>query len=84
GAFLLKGIKLEIIVDSNYYLGKGLSGGKIIAKISNDATFSPEENIIAGNDCLYGATEGEVYLDGIAGERFCIRNSGAKAVVLGT
>ncbi|HEB9313007.1 TPA: glutamate synthase large subunit [Campylobacter coli] len=84
GAFLLKGIKLEIIGDSNDYLGKGLSGGKIIAKISNDATFSPEENIIAGNACLYGATEGEVYLDGIAGERFCVRNSGAKAVVLGT
>ncbi|HEB9328443.1 TPA: glutamate synthase large subunit [Campylobacter coli] len=84
GAFLLKGIKLEIVGDSNDYLGKGLSGGKIIAKISNEATFSPEENIIAGNACLYGATEGEVYLDGIAGERFCVRNSGAKAVVLGT
>lgn len=84
GAFLLKGIRLEIIGDSNDYLGKGLSGGKIIAKISNEATFSPEENIIAGNACLYGATEGEVYLDGIAGERFCVRNSGAKAVVLGT
>ena len=84
GAFLLKGIKLEIIGDSNDYLGKGLSGGKIIAKISNEATFSPEENIIAGNACLYGATKGEVYLDGIAGERFCVRNSGALAVVLGT
>ncbi|EDP6901390.1 glutamate synthase large subunit [Campylobacter upsaliensis] len=84
GAFLLKGIKLEIIGDSNDYLGKGLSGGKIIAKTSNEASFSPEENIIAGNACLYGATEGEVYLDGIAGERFCVRNSGAKAVVLGT
>lgn len=84
GAFLLKGIKLEIIGDSNDYLGKGLSGGKIIAKISNEATFSSEENIIAGNACLYGATEGEVYLDGIAGERFCVRNSGAHALVLGT
>ncbi|EDO7430257.1 glutamate synthase large subunit [Campylobacter jejuni] len=84
GAFLLKGIKLEIIGDSNDYLGKGLSGGKIIAKISDEATFSPEENIIAGNACLYGATEGEVYLDGIAGERFCVRNSGANTVVLGT
>lgn len=84
GAFLIKGIKLEIIGDSNDYLGKGLSGGKIIAKISSEATFSPEENIIAGNACLYGATEGEVYLDGIAGERFCVRNSGAKAVLLGT
>ena len=77
GAFLLRGIKLEIIGDSNDYLGKGLSGGKIIAKISSEATFSPEENIIAGNACLYGATEGEAYLDGIAGERFCVRNSGA-------
>ncbi|QBL12126.1 glutamate synthase large subunit [Campylobacter helveticus] len=84
GAFLLKGIKLEIIGDSNDYLGKGLSGGKIIAKTSSESSFSPEENIIAGNACLYGATEGEVYLDGIAGERFCVRNSGAKAVVLGT
>ncbi|KAA6227214.1 MULTISPECIES: glutamate synthase large subunit [unclassified Campylobacter] len=84
GAFLARGIVLEIIGDSNDYLGKGLSGGKIIARISQDATFSPEENIIAGNACLYGATEGEVYLDGIAGERFCVRNSGAKAVVLGT
>ncbi|MBS4235885.1 glutamate synthase large subunit [Campylobacter vulpis] len=84
GAFLLKGIKLEIVGDSNDYLGKGLSGGKIIAKSSSKASFSPEENIIAGNACLYGATEGEVYLDGIAGERFCVRNSGAKAVVLGT
>lgn len=84
GAFLLRGIKLEIIGDSNDYLGKGLSGGKIIAKISSEATFSPEENIIAGNACLYGATEGEAYLDGIAGERFCVRNSGALAVVLGT
>lgn len=84
GAFLLKGIRLEINGDSNDYLGKGLSGGKIIARISDEATFSPEENIIAGNACLYGATEGEVYLDGIAGERFCVRNSGACAVVLGT
>ncbi|MCX2683699.1 glutamate synthase large subunit [Campylobacter sp. MIT 21-1685] len=84
GAFLISGIKLEIIGDSNDYLGKGLSGGKIVAKISSEATFSPEENIIAGNACLYGATEGEVYLDGIAGERFCVRNSGARAVVLGT
>ena len=84
GAFLCKGIKLEIIGDTNDYLGKGLSGGKIIARISDEATFSPEENIIAGNACLYGATSGSVYLDGIAGERFCVRNSGAKAVVLGT
>ena len=84
GAFLCKGIKLEIIGDTNDYLGKGLSGGKIIAKIPTTAKFKAEENIISGNACLYGATSGKVYLDGIAGERFCVRNSGAKAVVLGT
>jgi len=84
GAFLCKGVKLEIIGDANDYLGKGLSGGIIAARLSDEAKFKPEENIIAGNACLYGATEGEVYLDGVAGERFCVRNSGAKAVVLGT
>lgn len=83
GAFLLRGIRLEIIGDSNDYLGKGLSGGRIIARSPEEAGLSAEENIIAGNACLYGATEGEVYLDGIAGERFCVRNSGAQAVVLG-
>ncbi|MCI6217117.1 MAG: glutamate synthase large subunit [Helicobacter sp.] len=83
GAFLNHGITLEIIGDSNDYLGKGLSGGKIIARISKDSTFSAEENIIVGNACLYGASAGEVYLDGIAGERFCVRNSGVNAVVLG-
>ena len=84
GAFLCNGIKLEIVGDTNDYLGKGLSGGKIIAKIPSNAKFKAEENIISGNACLYGATSGEVYLDGIAGERFCVRNSGAKAIVLGT
>lgn len=84
GAFLCKGVKLEIIGDANDYLGKGLSGGLIAARLSKDAKFKAEENIIAGNACLYGATSGEVYLDGVAGERFCVRNSGAKAVVLGT
>lgn len=84
GAFLCKGIKLEIIGDTNDYLGKGLSGGKIIAKIPPSSKLKAEENIISGNACLYGAVGGEVYLDGIAGERFCVRNSGAKAVVLGT
>lgn len=83
GAFLNYGILLEIIGDANDYLGKGLSGGKIIAKTAQDSSFSPEENIIVGNACLYGATCGEVYLDGIAGERFCVRNSGVSAVVLG-
>ncbi len=83
GAFLNHGIRLEILGDANDYLGKGLSGGKIIAKIAPESTLSPEENIIVGNACLYGATAGEVYLDGIAGERFCVRNSGVSAVVLG-
>ena len=84
GAFLNYGIRLEIVGDSNDYLGKGLSGGKIIAKVPPNSTINAGENIIAGNACLYGATAGVVYLDGIAGERFCVRNSGAKAVVLGT
>lgn len=83
GAFCNYGVKLEIIGDANDYLGKGLSGGKIIARISEESSLSPEENIIVGNACLYGATAGEVYLDGIAGERFCVRNSGVSAVVLG-
>lgn len=83
GAFVNYGITLEIIGDANDYLGKGLSGGKIIARPSPNATFSSEENVIVGNATLYGATAGEVYLDGIAGERFCVRNSGATAVVLG-
>lgn len=83
GAFSVFGITLEIIGDANDYLGKGLSGGRIIAKPSPSATFSSEENVIVGNATLYGATAGEVYLDGIAGERFCVRNSGATAVVLG-
>ncbi len=83
GAFLNYGIKLEIIGDANDYLGKGLSGGKIIARTSAEFTGSPEENIIVGNACLYGAIAGEVFLDGIAGERFCVRNSGVSAVVLG-
>lgn len=83
GAFCNYGVKLEIIGDANDYLGKGLSGGKIIARTSEESSLSPEENIIVGNACLYGATAGEVYLDGIAGERFCVRNSGVSAVVLG-
>ena len=84
GAFLNYGIRLEIIGDTNDYLGKGLSGGKIIAKLPPNSDIKAEQNIIAGNACLYGAIAGKVYLDGIAGERFCVRNSGARAVVLGT
>nr|WP_233707798.1 glutamate synthase large subunit [Helicobacter aurati] len=83
GAFLNHGITLKIIGDANDYLGKGLSGGKIIVQKSPIADFIAEENIIAGNVCLYGAIEGEVYLDGVVGERFCVRNSGVKAVCLG-
>ncbi|WP_258864962.1 glutamate synthase-related protein [Helicobacter sp. MIT 14-3879] len=84
GAFLTHGITLKVIGDVNDYLGKGLSGGKIIVHKSPLASFEAKDNIIAGNVCLYGAIEGEVYLDGIVGERFCVRNSGVTAVCLGT
>ena len=83
GAFIPKGLTLELTGDSNDYLGKGLSGGKIIVKVPEEATFKADENIIIGNVALYGATSGEVYVNGVAGERFCVRNSGAKAVVEG-
>ena len=83
GAFLTNGVTLNVTGDANDYLGKGLCGGKIIVKASEKATFAPEKNIICGNVALYGATKGEVYLDGICGERFAIRNSGAKVVALG-
>jgi glutamate synthase (NADPH) large chain len=83
GTFLAKGIELCLTGESNDYTGKGLSGGRIIIKVSPKATFDPAENIIAGNTCLYGATSGEAYINGIVGERFAVRNSGAKAVVEG-
>ncbi len=83
GAFVPRGITLRLVGDSNDYLGKGLSGGRIVVRPSLDATFVPEENVIAGNVVLYGATGGEVYLRGKVGERFCVRNSGATAVVEG-
>ena len=83
GAFLAPGITLDLIGDSNDYLGKGLSGGKIIVKTPEGSTFIPHENIIVGNTLLYGATNGEVFINGVAGERFCVRNSGAVAVVEG-
>jgi glutamate synthase (NADPH/NADH) large chain len=83
GAFVPKGITMIVEGDSNDYVGKGLSGGKIIVKPSPKAPFKPEENVVAGNVTLYGATSGEVYLRGIVGERFCVRNSGALAVVEG-
>jgi glutamate synthase domain-containing protein 2/glutamate synthase domain-containing protein 1/glutamate synthase domain-containing protein 3 len=83
GAFVPNGVTLELEGDSNDYLGKGLSGGKIIAYPPKTSSFIPEESILVGNVVLYGATSGEVYLNGIAGERFCVRNSGATAVVEG-
>ncbi|MBX7165405.1 MAG: glutamate synthase large subunit [Pirellulales bacterium] len=82
-AFGAPGITVRVEGDVNDYCGKGLSGGKIIVRPPRESTFVPEENIIAGNVVLYGATAGEVYLRGIAGERFCVRNSGASAVVEG-
>jgi glutamate synthase (NADPH/NADH) large chain len=83
GAFVPKGITLSLTGDANDYVGKGLSGGRIIVKPPPEAPFDPAENIIAGNVILYGATSGEVFLRGIVGERFCVRNSGATAVVEG-
>jgi glutamate synthase (ferredoxin) len=83
GAFIPKGITLVLEGDSNDYLGKGLSGGKIIVYPPRRATFVPEENILVGNVVLYGATSGEAYFRGVAGERFAVRNSGALAVVEG-
>ncbi len=83
GAFLAHGVSLRLEGDANDYLGKGLSGGKIVVVPPQGATFAPEENVIAGNTLLYGATSGEVYINGRVGERFCVRNSGAVAVVEG-
>ena len=83
GAFLVQGITFYLHGDTNDYLGKGLSGGRIVVTPPRGSTFRPEENIICGNTSLYGATSGEVYINGIAGERFCVRNSGVTAVVEG-
>jgi glutamate synthase (ferredoxin) len=83
GAFIPRGITLELEGDSNDYIGKGLSGGKIIVYPPAGSTFAPEENIIIGNVAFYGATSGEAYIRGMAGERFCVRNSGLNAVVEG-
>ena len=83
GAFIPSGITLNLEGDSNDYLGKGLSGGEIVVYKDRDAKFRSEENTIIGNVALYGATSGEAYISGIAGERFCVRNSGATAVVEG-
>jgi glutamate synthase (ferredoxin) len=81
GAFAPKGMTFILEGDANDYVGKGLSGGKIIVYPHEESTFVPEENIIVGNVALYGATDGEAYIRGMAGERFCVRNSGVSAVV---
>jgi glutamate synthase (ferredoxin) len=81
GAFVPRGITLTLEGDSNDYLGKGLSGGKIIVYPPEESTFIPEENVILGNVAFYGATSGEAYIRGMTGERFCVRNSGANVVV---
>ena len=83
GAFIPKGLTLELVGDSNDYFGKGLSGGKLIVYPPKGIRFKAEENIIIGNVALYGATSGKAYINGVAGERFCVRNSGATAVVEG-
>ena len=81
GAFIPAGLTLEVTGDSNDYFGKGLSGGKLIIYPPQGAGFAAEDNIIIGNVALYGATSGKAYINGLAGERFCVRNSGASAVV---
>ncbi|MBQ9626866.1 MAG: glutamate synthase subunit alpha, partial [Treponema sp.] len=82
GAFIPKGLELKLEGDSNDYFGKGLSGGTLVARPPKNSRLAAEENIIIGNVALFGATSGEAYINGIAGERFCARNSGATAVVV--
>jgi glutamate synthase domain-containing protein 3 len=84
GCFLAKGITLTLSGQANDYCGKGLSGGKLVVRLPEKAGYKAEENIIIGNTCLYGATSGEAYFNGRAGERFAVRNSGVHAVVEGT
>ena len=83
GAFLAQGVTLTLEGDANDYVGKGLSGGRLIVYPPRTSTFLPEENILVGNVVLYGATSGEAFFNGMAGERFAVRNSGATAVVEG-
>ena len=83
GAFVPRGVTLRLEGDANDYVGKGLSGGRIVVRPPADANFAAESNVIAGNVIGYGATSGEMYLRGLVGERFCVRNSGAVAVVEG-
>ena len=81
GAFLQSGVTMELTGTANDYVGKGLSGGKLVINTPNDAPYEPEKNILIGNVALYGATQGEAYINGMGGERFAVRNSGVKAVV---
>ena len=81
GAFLAPGVALNLEGDTNDYMGKGMSGGLVVVKPHPDSTFAPEENIIIGNVAMYGATGGRAFINGVAGERFCVRNSGVQAVV---
>jgi glutamate synthase (NADPH/NADH) large chain len=83
GAFVPRGITMMLEGDANDYLGKGLSGGRIVVRPDRRATFAAEDNVIAGNVIGYGATSGDIFLRGVVGERFCVRNSGATAVVEG-
>jgi glutamate synthase (NADPH/NADH) large chain len=83
GAFLAKGVKFEVEGNANDYWGKGLSGGTLVLYPDAKSSITAEENIVVGNVCFYGATSGESYIRGLAGERFCVRNSGAKVVVEG-
>lgn len=83
GAFLARGVTLQLAGDANDYVGKGLSGGRIVVRQPPDSRIDPTRNIIVGNTVLYGAIEGEAYIEGVAGERFAVRNSGAIAVVEG-
>ncbi|MDT8317111.1 MAG: glutamate synthase subunit alpha, partial [bacterium] len=83
GAFVPKGVTMILEGEGNDYVGKGLSGGRIVIHPPRAASYAPEDNIIAGNTLLYGATSGEAFFNGVVGERFCVRNSGANAVVEG-
>ena len=83
GAWVVRGVTFKVFGDANDYFGKGLSGGRLVIVPPEDSEFVPEENIIIGNVALYGSTGGEAYIRGIAGERFCVRNSAAHAVVEG-
>ena len=83
GAFLPKGVSIRLYGDSNDYVGKGISGGRVVVRPDERAAFKSEDNVIAGNVIGYGATAGEIFIRGVVGERFCVRNSGALAIVEG-